>query len=93
LQLAFGARNGIAAARAAACGAVTAIFALEGEAGHFNAFAGLADPATEALKCLGTSWQLLGVTVKPLPVCAILQDPALLLLDILRRRHLCPEAI
>jgi 2-methylcitrate dehydratase PrpD len=33
------------------------------------------------------------VTVKPLPVCAILQGPALLLLDRLRRRQIRPEAI
>jgi len=93
MQLAFGARNGIAAARAAACGATAAIFALEGEAGYFNAFAGSAGPATEALEGLGKAWQLLEVTVKPLPVCAILQGPALLLLDILRRRRLRPDAI
>jgi 2-methylcitrate dehydratase PrpD len=90
LQLAFGARNGIAAARAAACGATAAIFALEGEAGFFAAFAGTAGPAVEAL---GEGWQLLEVTVKPLPVCAILQGPAMVFLDSLRRRAICPEAI
>jgi 2-methylcitrate dehydratase PrpD len=75
LQLAFGARNGIAAARAAACGATAAIFALEGEAGFFSAFGGAAGPAVEAVS---EGWQLLEVTVKPLPVCAILQGPCMI---------------
>ncbi len=93
MQLAFGARNGIAAARAAACGATAAVFALEGEAGHFNAFAGITGPAVEATEGLRDAWQLLEVTVKPLPVCAILQGPAILLLDRLRRHQIRPEAI
>lgn len=93
MQLAFGARNGIAAARAAACGATAAIFALEGEAGFFNAFGGAAGPAVEILEGLGEAWQLLEVTVKPLPVCAILQGPAMLLLDLIRRHAMRPEDI
>jgi len=93
LQLAFGARNGIAAARAAACGATAAAFALEGDAGFFSAFAGAPGPAVEALQGLGETWQLLEATVKPLPVCAILQGPALLLLDLLRRRTIRADAI
>jgi 2-methylcitrate dehydratase PrpD len=93
MQLAFGARNGIAAARAAACGATAALLVLEGEAGFFSAFAGTAGPARELLEGIGESWQLLEVTVKPLPICAILQGPAMLFLDSLRRRQMRPEAI
>jgi 2-methylcitrate dehydratase PrpD len=93
MQLAFAARNGIAAARAAACGATAAIFALEGEAGFFNAFGGAAGPAVEILEGLGGAWQLLEVTVKPLPVCAILQGPVMLFLDLIGRHAIRPEAI
>jgi len=93
LQLAFGARNGIAAARAAGCGATAASFALEGEAGFFSAFAGTAGPVVEALEGIGETWQLLEVTVKPFPICAILQGPAALFLDLLRRHAIRPEDI
>jgi len=93
LQLAFGARNGIAAARAAACGATAANFVLEGEAGFFSAFAGVSGRAVEALAGLGETWQLLEVTVKPLPVCAILQGPAMLFLDLMGRHAIRPDDI
>jgi 2-methylcitrate dehydratase PrpD len=93
MQLAFGARNGIAAARAAACGATAAIFALDGAAGFFSAFAGGPGPAVEAVEGIGTAWQLLEVTVKPLPVCAILQGPIMLFLDLLRRHAIPADAI
>jgi 2-methylcitrate dehydratase PrpD len=93
MQLAFGARNGIAAARAAACGATAAVFALEGEAGFFSAFAGAAEPAVEALHGSGEGWQLLEVTVKPLPVCAILQGPCMIFLELMRKHGIRPEDI
>jgi 2-methylcitrate dehydratase PrpD len=93
LQIGYAARNGIAAARAAACGAAAARFALDGEAGFHATFAGTREPASEALSGLGTNWQLLEITVKPLPVCAILQGPAMLFLDLARTRAIPPAAI
>jgi 2-methylcitrate dehydratase PrpD len=83
LQLAFGARNGIAAARAAACGAGAASYALEGEAGFFRAFADTSAESVEALRGLGEQWQIDEVTVKPFPVCAILQGPVGTFLELL----------
>ena len=93
MQLAFGARNGIAAARAAACGATAARHALDGQAGLYAAFAGTNEAPEEALSGLGTEWQLLEITVKPLPVCAILQGPAMLFLELRRGHAIAPGAI
>jgi len=93
LQLAFAARNGIAAARAAACGAHAAVHAFEGEAGFFQAFAGASSEPREALDHIGEVWQLGEVTVKPYPVCAILQGPVGLLLDLVRAHALAPDAL
>ncbi len=81
-QLGFAARNGIAVCRAAACGAGAAEFALEGPAGFFRAFADTNAPPTEALSGCGEAWQLDEVTVKPFPVCAILQGPVGAFLDL-----------
>ncbi len=83
LQMGFAARNGIEATRAASCGASAAEFALDGPAGFFRAFAGTSAPPVEALAGCGENWQLAEVTVKPYPVCAILQGPAGKLLDML----------
>jgi len=93
LQLAFAARNGIAAACAAACGARAAVHALEGPSGFFRAFAGTSGEPLEALHRLGLDWQLSEVTVKPYPVCAILQGPVGLLLDLIRAHALGPGAL
>jgi 2-methylcitrate dehydratase PrpD len=90
LQLGFAARNGIAAARAAACGAGAAEYAFEGPAGFFRAFADATAAPEEALLGLGERWQLDEVTVKPFPVCAILQGPVDKFLE-LREHH--PGAI
>ncbi len=83
LQMGFAARNGLTAARLAGCGASAAGLALEGPAGFFRAFAGADRPAIEALAGLGEAWQFDEITVKPYPVCAILQGPVRLLLDLL----------
>jgi 2-methylcitrate dehydratase PrpD len=93
MQIGFAARNGIAAARAAACGATAAIFALEGPAGFYKAYGGTGAPPREALDRLGEAWQFDEITVKPLPICAILQGPASLFLDILHAQNIGPEQI
>jgi 2-methylcitrate dehydratase PrpD len=85
LQMAFAARNGISAARAAAAGATAAAGALDGEAGMYQAFAGASGEPSEALHGIGRDWQLREVTVKPYPVCAILQGPVWCLLDLMKR--------
>ena len=82
LQLGFGARNGIVAARAAAAGATAARLAFEGSRGFYNAYAGTTARADEALADHGL-WQIEQVTVKPYPACAILQGPLQLLTAIL----------
>ncbi len=75
LQLGFAARNGLLAARAAACGAAASARVLEGASGFYRAYADTTEPAREALKGLGHEWQFAEVTVKAHPVCAILQGP------------------
>jgi 2-methylcitrate dehydratase PrpD len=75
LQLGFAARNGVIAVRAVMEGAGSARLALEGEAGFFRAYAGATAAAVEAIEGLGHDWQMLEVTVKQYPVCAILQGP------------------
>jgi 2-methylcitrate dehydratase PrpD len=84
LQLAFAARNGIAAARLAQAGATAARLALEGPSGLFRTLAGATTPPVEAYDRLGETWQIAEATVKPYPVCAILQGPVDALLGLTR---------
>jgi 2-methylcitrate dehydratase PrpD len=89
-QLAFAARNGITAARAAAFGATAAASAFEGPSGLFRAFAGTSEPPVQALAETG-QWQLEEVTLKPYPVCAILQGPVSALLGLRTRHDVAPS--
>jgi 2-methylcitrate dehydratase PrpD len=91
-QLAFAARNGITAARAASCGATAAAAAFEGKSGLFRAFAGTGEPPEEALAATGR-WQVEEATLKPYPVCAILQGPVSALLALQARHGLPPDAV
>jgi len=93
LQLGFAARNGIAAVRAASVGASAAPHALEGLSGFYNAYAGTARAPHKAGEDSGQEWQLSEVTVKPYPVCAILQGPVGLFLDLVREHGITPEAV
>jgi 2-methylcitrate dehydratase PrpD len=93
LQLGFAARNGILAARAAGAGATAARHTLEGRNGFYRAYADAVEPAKEIVAGLGESWQLSEVTVKPYPVCAILQGPVGAMIELARGRDLVPEAI
>jgi 2-methylcitrate dehydratase PrpD len=93
LQLGFAARNGLTAARAAMAGAGAATYALEGPAGFYRAYAGAAAPATEAVAGLGQDWQVLEATVKPYPVCAILQGPVGRFLDLTAAHGVAADAV
>jgi 2-methylcitrate dehydratase PrpD len=88
LQMAFAARNGLSAMRAASVGAGAAREVLEGSAGLYKAYAGATTPPVEALAGLGEDWQICQATVKPLPVCAILQGPVAAFLDLVAERGL-----
>jgi len=81
-QLGFAAQNGIQAARLAMAGATAARGILEGPGGFFRAYAG-AKPSAEA--AFAPSWGMREVTVKPFPVCAILQGPLQATLRLARR--------
>jgi 2-methylcitrate dehydratase PrpD len=85
-QLGFAAQNGILAARLALTGATAARDILEGPGGFFRAYAG------DTLQAVDTSftphWGMRDVTVKPLPVCAILQGPMQATLRMARKRNI-----
>ena len=93
LQLGFAARNGVIAARTAQAGAVAGRFTLEGKGGFFRAYAGATDAPTEILQDLGEAWQFSEVTVKPHPVCAILQGPLDALLALMRAHRIDPAMV
>lgn len=71
-QLGFAAQNGILSARLAMAGATAGREILEGKGGFFRAYAG--DTAV-ADRSFAPQWGMRDVTVKPFPVCAILQGP------------------
>ncbi len=93
LQLGFAARNGLLAAQAAQAGATSARAILEGRRGFYRAYAGTSEPAVEALDGLGETWQFAEITVKPYPVCAILQGPVDAMLHLLRTHAIAPSAV
>jgi 2-methylcitrate dehydratase PrpD len=93
LQMGFAARNGLSAMRAAGLGAGAARQVLEGSAGLYKAYAGATTAPVEALAGLGEDWQICEATVKPLPVCAILQGPVAAFLDLAGERNLKADEI
>jgi 2-methylcitrate dehydratase PrpD len=93
LQMAFAARNGLSAIRAAKAGAVAARQALEGKSGLYKAYAEAIEPPIEALAGIGVDWQIRQATVKPLPVCAILQGPVAAFLELVVDEKLVPDDI
>jgi 2-methylcitrate dehydratase PrpD len=82
LQLGHAARNGVIAARAASLGATGARFALEGRSGFWRTYAGAEDVACAHFDAVRDAWQIEEATVKPHPVCAILQGPLECLLSL-----------
>ena len=69
-QAGMAARNGITAARLAAAGATSGPSTLDGKAGFYRAF-GEAGPdyAARVTQGLGETFEMLGVTYKPYPIC------------------------
>ncbi|TQN43057.1 2-methylcitrate dehydratase PrpD [Blastococcus colisei] len=84
-QVGSASRNGMIAALLAQKGVSGAPDALEGVMGHFAAFAGSSDGADEIGRELGSRWQILDVTYKPFPICAINQVPVTVLTDLVSR--------
>lgn len=75
LNVGWACRSGVSAARLAQCGATAAPRVFEGNAGFFNAFAGTADAAADAVRDLGAPF-LIGQSVyKERPVCIFVQTP------------------
>lgn len=69
-QAGMAARNGITAARLAAAGATSGPSALDGKAGFFRAFGEAGrDYGARVTEGLGESFEMLGVTYKPYPIC------------------------
>jgi 2-methylcitrate dehydratase PrpD len=85
-QLGFAAQNGILGARLALSGATAAREILEGPGGFFRAYAD--DTSRSADTSFAPHWGMRGVTVKPLPVCAILQGPLEATLRMARTRNI-----
>ena len=92
-QVGFAGRNGILAARIAAGGASAARESLEGVAGFYPAFGGTADHARVALAGLGKDWQVIEVTLKPYPVCAVQQTPVAMMIDLATTHDLKPADV
>ncbi len=93
LQLGHAARNGVIAARTAALGATGARFALEGRSGFYRAYAGADDVPTRHFDVAPDSWQIEEATVKPHPVCAILQGPLDSLLSLIATHRIAARDV
>jgi 2-methylcitrate dehydratase PrpD len=93
LQLGHAARNGVIAARAASLGATGARFALEGRSGFWRTYAGADHVETAHFDATPDSWQIEEATVKPHPVCAILQGPLDRLLALTAAHDITPRDV
>ncbi|HEX4077511.1 MAG TPA: MmgE/PrpD family protein [Rhizomicrobium sp.] len=93
LQLGFAARNGVTAALAAELGAGAAHQILEGPMGFYKALTGSTDAARSITDRLGEDWQIAEATIKPYPVCAILQGPVGIMIALAQEHRLTPDGI
>jgi 2-methylcitrate dehydratase PrpD len=93
LQLGHAARNGVIAARAASLGATGAHFALEGRSGFYRVYAGAEEVATQHFDAPADTWQIEEATVKPHPVCAILQGPLDSLLSLVAAHRIAAQDV
>jgi hypothetical protein len=93
LNVGWACRSGVSAAQLAAFGATAAPLAFEGESGFFNAFAGTAAHAAEAVRDLGTRFLIGDVVYKERPVCVFVQTPVHLALELARRHGFDPARI
>jgi 2-methylcitrate dehydratase PrpD len=87
-QVGSASRNGMIAALLAQKGVSGAPDALEGVMGHYAAYAGTRQGAGEVGNDLGTRWQILEVTYKPYPICAINQVPVTVLTDLVSQHDI-----
>lgn len=87
------ARNGLFAARIAATGAMAAPHSLEGRAGYFRAVSGTLDHLDAVTAGLGAEWQIRDVTQKLFPLCALLQSPVQMMIELTRANDLEPEKV
>lgn len=86
-------RHGIFAARIAAGGASAARETLEGVAGFYQAFGGTVEHAATAVRSLGRTWEILEVTLKPYPVCAIQQSPVAMMIELATTHDVKPADV
>jgi len=93
IHTALSARNGLVAARLSATGGASAPHILEGVSGFYKAFAGNAEYDVAHLRDLGSVWEIMNVTTKRLPICAILQTPTRNIIELSRRHDLAADRI
>ena len=75
LNVGWACRSGVSASKLARLGATSAPSAFEGKSGFFNAFAGTAEKAGEAVRALRDPFLIEKVTYKERPVCIFVQTP------------------
>jgi 2-methylcitrate dehydratase PrpD len=92
-QYAVAAQSGVLAARLAQAGAIGSTRALEGSGGFLEAFARAGTHEGNIVEHLGRRWELLNVMLKPYPICAFNQAPALLAARISATEGLKPSDI
>jgi 2-methylcitrate dehydratase PrpD len=93
LNVGWACRSGVSASKLARLGATSAPRAFEGKSGFFNAFAGTAGKAGEAVRNLGRPFLIDEVTYKERPVCIFVQTPVHLAYAFARGKKLDPSKI
>ncbi|PMR74808.1 MmgE/PrpD family protein 4 [Billgrantia endophytica] len=76
-QVGIAGRNGLAAARLAEAGSVSAQAAFEGRSGFVRTYVGEDCDVQSLVAKLGVEWSVPKVTFKPYPVCALNQTPVI----------------
>jgi 2-methylcitrate dehydratase PrpD len=92
LHVGLAAANGYGAVQHAAAGVTGASDALSGRDGFFNLYSPDPQPQ-EALRGLGTVWEIMGSAVKPYPCCRAIHAPLDALLGLRRDHEFGPEDI
>ena len=92
-QVGQASRNGLTAALLAGRGVVGARDALEGPAGFYRAFTDATRAGAQPAADLGRHWNLLDVSFKSHPVCAINQNPVDVALRLIRQHPVALDAI
>jgi 2-methylcitrate dehydratase PrpD len=92
-QVGQASRNGLTAALLASQGVAGARDALEGPAGFYRAFTDATRAGSQPAGDLGRHWNLLDVSFKSHPVCAINQNPVDVALRLIRGHPVALDAI